>query len=392
MTTRVLYISYDGMGEPLGQSQVLTYLEQLATKHEVYLLSFEKNLPESESVRSRIERANIRWYPLAYHKSPSGPATAYDISAGIVRAAAIVRRERIQVVHARSYVPSVIALAMKKLGARFLFDMRGFWADERVDGGLWPANGRMFHVAKWFENRFMENADHVVSLTHTAVDEMRSWRSVPPGLPISVIPTCADLDRFQPSREKKRNSSSFVMGYVGSVGTWYLFDEVAKTFAALKRLRPNAHLRVLNRGDQALIRSSLRDAGVSGEDFSLASVPHAEVAKEVQQMDVGVFYIRSCFSKKASAPTKMAEFLGCGVPCIANSGVGDIERIFLEDQVGVTLDHFSRDAHNSGVSDLLELASSAETRNRCRRSAEKRISVKMGVAAYDGIYQSLTSV
>ena len=38
----ILYVSYDGMLEPLGQSQVLAYLERLADGYEVNLLSFEK--------------------------------------------------------------------------------------------------------------------------------------------------------------------------------------------------------------------------------------------------------------------------------------------------------------------------------------------------------------
>ena len=81
-----------------------------------------------------------------------------------------VLRHHLRIVHARSYVAAVMALALKRLtGAKFVFDMRGFWADERIDGGLWPRDGRMYRVAKWFERRFLLNADHVVSLTHTDV-------------------------------------------------------------------------------------------------------------------------------------------------------------------------------------------------------------------------------
>ncbi len=39
---KVLYISYDGILEPLGQSQVLRYLEKLSSKHQIHLISFEK--------------------------------------------------------------------------------------------------------------------------------------------------------------------------------------------------------------------------------------------------------------------------------------------------------------------------------------------------------------
>ena len=39
---KVLYITYDGILEPLGQSQVLNYLEKLSEDHEITLMSFEK--------------------------------------------------------------------------------------------------------------------------------------------------------------------------------------------------------------------------------------------------------------------------------------------------------------------------------------------------------------
>ena len=38
----VLYISYDGLMEPLGQSQVLRYLEGLSLNHKIWIISFEK--------------------------------------------------------------------------------------------------------------------------------------------------------------------------------------------------------------------------------------------------------------------------------------------------------------------------------------------------------------
>ena len=42
MKPSVLYITYDGLMEPLGQSQVLAYLERLAPGRRIHLLSCEK--------------------------------------------------------------------------------------------------------------------------------------------------------------------------------------------------------------------------------------------------------------------------------------------------------------------------------------------------------------
>lgn len=116
----VLYLSYDGMLEPLGQSQVLAYLERLAEKHKIFLISFEKvsdwqEIEKREALRRRIKKAGITWMPLRYHKRFSALSTAFDIAQGTVIGTWIVFRHRIQIVHARSYVSSVIALVLKKL-------------------------------------------------------------------------------------------------------------------------------------------------------------------------------------------------------------------------------------------------------------------------------------
>ena len=245
----ILYISYDGMLEPLGQSQVLGYVEKLARDHPVHIVSFEKNadredLPRMSAMRLRMSDAGIEWTPLPYHKAPSAPATAYDIAVGTLTAVRIARRQKIQIVHARSYVPALMALAVKHAtGAKFLFDMRGFWADERVDGGLWPRGGRLYRITKWLERKFLLAADHVVTLTHASAHEIKRFSYLVGRIPpITVIPTCADLARFCPQGVDQKRP--FTFGYVGSVGTWYLFKETLELFKALARRRPHSIQRV----------------------------------------------------------------------------------------------------------------------------------------------------
>ena len=157
MRAAILYVSYDGMLEPLGQSQVLAYLKKLALNHQIYLISFEKPVElrhgtVCRQVQKDIRKTGIGWYPLRYHKNPSALATTYDIFQGILLGVWIVSRYHVKIVHARSYVASVVALFLKKVfSIKFVFDMRGFWADERVDAGLWTRSGRLYKAAKWFE-------------------------------------------------------------------------------------------------------------------------------------------------------------------------------------------------------------------------------------------------
>lgn len=389
-----LYIAYDGMLEPLGQSQVLAYLERLAADRSIYLISFEKpedwvRIDERELLVKRISAAGIHWHPMRYHKRPSALATAWDIGCGAWVGLRLVRKHGIGLVHARSYVASVMALTIKRLTAvKFLFDMRGFWADERVDGGLWPRGGRMFRLAKWFERRFLLRADHVVSLTNAAVTEMRKFpylqRRMPP---ITVIPTCADLSRFRPLGDKSMDG--FVLGYVGSAGTWYKFDAIAACFCQLLAMHPDARLLIINRNEHAYIRKHLADAGIPASTVELKSARHSEIPGEMARMHAGIFFIKPVLSKQASAPTKLGEFLGCGIPCLANIGVGDMAGILDGERVGVAVDLSDGAALRAGLGRLIALTREPDIASRCVLAARRHFSLDVGVARYDAIYRSL---
>ena len=398
MTVGVLYISYDGMLEPLGQSQVLAYLKRFSTVRRIHLISFEKvddweDIAERERITKDIADAGIRWYPLRYHKRPTALATAWDIACGALLGVWLVLRYRLSIVHARSYVSSVMALMIKRImGVKYVFDMRGFWADERVDGGLWPRSGRMYRVAKGFERRFLLAADHVVSLTHAAVSEMQRFEYLQGHMPpFTVIPTCADLTRFMPI-PAKRDAAGFVLGYVGSAGTWYLFDEVATCFSHLLRLLPDARLLIVNRGEHSYIRERLTAAGVPDSAVELTTATHDEVPGLMSRMDAGVFFIKPVFSKQASAPTKLAEFLGCGIPCLGNAGVGDMTDVLEGEGVGVSLQAFDKVSVTAGLQSLVQMAADPTTRDRCVAAAHKHFSLDEGVRRYVAVYQQLSLI
>lgn len=397
MSSGVLYVSYSGMLEPLGQSQVLAYQERLAAKYRIHLVSFERpedlaRAEEREAVASRMKAAGIHWHPLRYHKRPSALATAWDILAGTVTGLRLARRHGLSIVHARSYVASVMALIITRLtGAKYVFDMRGFWADERVDGGLWPAGGRLYRIAKWFEQRFLLNADCVVSLTQAAVNEMRTFPYLEARMPrFELITTCADLELFHPSETALRPADRpFTLGYVGSVGVWYLFDETLRCFQLLRERLPHARLHILNRGGHDYIQERMAALNIDPAAVEVEATDHAGVGGAMRRMNAGVFFIKPVYSKTASAPTKLGEFLGCGVPCLSNAGVGDMAAILEKEQVGVAVERFDEPAMREAIDRLIQLTQTPGINARCREIALRHFSLDEGVRRYDRIYRSL---
>src|SRR5688500_13649192 len=198
--TKVLYLSYDGLTDPLGQSQILPYLIRLAKNgFSIRVISFEKKnryLNMGKEIQSTCLSSNIVWYPLVYHKSPPILSTVFDIWTLYKKAKRIYKEYDFQIVHCRSYITSLIGLRLKqKLGIKFLFDMRGFWVDERVEGGLWNLKNPIYKLVYDFfkrkEKLFLNESDHIVSPTKNAKNEIIKHDVK---TPVTVIPTCVDTE------------------------------------------------------------------------------------------------------------------------------------------------------------------------------------------------------
>ncbi|MBP5666707.1 MAG: glycosyltransferase, partial [Salinivirgaceae bacterium] len=243
MNSRVLYISYDGMTDALGQSQVLPYLCGLAQRgHQITLISAEK--PEvfaagRATVEKIVAEAGIDWQPTVYTKRPPIVSTLKDILKIKRLALSLQRRGGFDIVHCRSYIAAFVGLTLKKkFGCRFVFDMRGFYADERVDGNIWNTKKLIYRLVYNFFKRkekvFMTESDAIVSLTSAAKSEIMQWNlHNVTAEKITVIPCCADVSHFdyntvnQVDIDGWRNKlniapDAFVLSYLGSVGTWYM--------------------------------------------------------------------------------------------------------------------------------------------------------------------------
>ncbi len=389
---RVVYITYDGLSDPLGQSQVLPYVDGLAARgHHFHLLSFEK--PGNPLTWRTLRGPRVAWTATRYHKTPTVPATAFDMLQGLTIAAAVARLRGADLLHVRSYVAATMALPLARAaGVPLLFDMRGLWADEKVDAGHWPRDGRLYRGAKAVERRLLAGADTITVLTndlqrllrheHAHRDEIRA--------PISVIPTCADLDVFSPDAPvdaplAAELGDARVLSYVGSFGTWYMADEMARFYLAWRRHVPRARLLVISRDDPSPMRRVLADHDAADELVHRPS-SRTEVASRIRASHASVCFVRPTYSKRGSAATKVGELLGCGVPIAANV-IGDVRDVLGDPRVGVVLEAMDDEALDDAARRLARLSEQAEVRARTRAQAERWFSLARAVDAYDAIYR-----
>jgi glycosyltransferase involved in cell wall biosynthesis len=378
----------------------MPYLAGLSSKGaKVMLLSFEKKdyLSDARRVdetRRFMEANGIKWLGLRYHKRPTVPATAFDIMNGLTKAFFIAKKGRVSVIHARSYIPALIALILRRfLKVKYIFDMRGLWADERVDGNIWPRNGLLYKFAKRCEKSLILNADKITVLTNRVKDEIQGFDYLKDRkLDIEVIPTCVDLDLFR-VREKDDELSEqmglkgrFVFVYTGSIGTWYMLDKMIDFFKTAKQIIKNARFLFLTQYGR-LVDERMRAKEVCRDDYCVKSLFYDEVPRYLSLADASIFFIKPSYSKKSSCPTKLAESLACGLPALINSGIGDTDDIITARKVGVCINDFSEDDYNAAAEGILHLLSDSGIKDRCRRAAEEYFSLREGVERYWRVYR-----
>jgi len=401
---RMLYICYFGVHEPLVQTQVLPYLRELAAAGvNVNLLTFEPRLRELWSEhqlnlqREQMGAESISWFYLPYHKRPTMPATIYDIIAGARLAVQLAKRAGIDVLHARAHVPMAMALwARRFVHVKLIFDIRGLMAEEYADAGIWSERSVTFSLVKRLERLGIRRADHIIVLT----ERLRDWliaHQLKPAKQIAVIPCCVDFERFAETgthaKDENRRSlggDRFEVVYAGSLIGLYLVEEMGRFFAAIKRLRPEAFLRILSFSPPGPAAAALKRAGLDRSDFEIGPVPPEDIPTYLRRARLGVSFRKPTFAQIGASPTKVPEYLAAGLPVVCNSGIGDTDEIVEREQVGIVLREFDDDAYQRAAAQALVLTDNVEVRPRCERVAHQYFDLRtVGGPKYVKVYRQL---
>ncbi|RTL97069.1 glycosyltransferase [Ancylobacter aquaticus] len=393
--TPTLYVTRNGLLEPLGQSQVLAYLRGLSRDYAITLISYEKD--EDWADAARVARARgecaelgINWLPQRFRYRPRliAPALSMLRMAWLVRRE--VRRRGVRLVHARSYIPAAVALVVGRMtGVPFIFDMRALWPEELITAGRVRRGSLLHRALVAAERACLRRAAAVVSLTHAAAEYLnRLYPEEMAGRTVVVIPTCADLDRYVPPLRKP---GTRIVGCLGTVlSGWFRIDWLASFLAVAARRDPGRLFEITTRDDPGQVRALVAADPAVGSRLRVAPSPADRVQEVLQGQFVSVmFYAGGEVSELGRSPTRMAEILGCGLPVVANDGVGDVAAIIREHRVGVLAEGPAPHQMEAAWEALEALLADPDLSARCRRTAERIFSLSAGTRAYGRIYAGL---
>lgn len=402
MGKTILYITFDGLSDPLGQSQILPYLLGIAKNgFSITIISCEKKdrlNNEQEIILSKLKGLPINWQYIIYNAEGNFISRLQYIRKVHKLAKHLHQTSGFSMLHCRSYLSALIGLKFKKkFNVPFIFDMRGFWADERIDGNIWnksnPLHFLFYRYFKYKEKQFINNSGAIVSLTQTAINELqKQFKDI--SSKTSVIPCCVDLNLFEKKQidrsdilsALKLTTNDHILIYTGSIGTWYYTKEMIDCVLAWRSKIPNIKLLIVTRDKEELdhILSSY-----SAEQRSIIVSTQSSYAKIPELLSVAhasVFFIKPAYSKKASSPTKMAECLAMNLPIITNAGIGDNDHYIKTLNGGILLNGFSENNYAKAGEDYLALL---KTNTSYRHLAVSFFDKDKAIETYVSIYTKL---
>ncbi len=166
--------------------------------------------------------------------------------------------------------------------------------------------------------------------------------------------------------------------WCGSVGSFYRLDLGVKVADAIGR-----PLTVLTRQVE-LARSIL-----AGRAADVRSAPHERIPTELAPGDIGLCLYSIGFANLARAPTRFAEYLAAGMVCAVSPGVGDLEKLVSEHQVGTVIESETEAAIQVAATRLRRLSDDPGAPARCRALAARLFSLDAGVQQYLSCYREL---
>jgi glycosyltransferase involved in cell wall biosynthesis len=281
--------------------------------------------------------------------------------------------------------------------------MRGLWVDERVDGGLWPQNrliNRLLYKSyKVIERGLLACATHVIVLTDKVVPEIKR---LSPSLkvPITVIPCCADFEHFVPTGSTDQQhvrkklgipTDAFVISYLGSLGTWYLLEEMLLFFSIAAHHQNKIHMLFITHDwcEQQELLLKAMELDHMRNRIHVCPASRTQVPALLGASDIMLSFIKPSYSKIASCPTKLAEAFALGIPVISNAGVGDVEKLTHDINGGavVDLDNIQLIKHIAMNIESIP----AKVGDGLRARARVRLGLEVAVRNYKSVYNALDS-
>jgi len=341
----ILFISVDGV-----QNYLKSLFLPILSKVQDESIHFEvlEFCPNEHTLREDIASASLEYgVPVhfgTYFNKPPVIGSFLFIFYGAIRTFYSVKKTKTDILMPRSLMAGAMALLVKMVEGKLeiIYESDGLMSDERVDFGSWTKSGMIYKLFQMIERKLLRDSKMVITRTQKA-KEILIERS--PSIEVEkvvVIPNGKNTDAFNIGSKEQCieirqqygiNEDDILLIYVGTIGKQYRPDVMLEIFKVLRGKNTNTKLLVLTPNQEEMktvIHSVLTDT----EGIFIDKVNPDQISQYITAADIGLALRAPTFSQQAVCPLKVIEYLMCGVPVIANAGIGDMDELFNDNEVG----------------------------------------------------------
>jgi len=239
------------------------------------------------------------------------------------------------IIHAHSPVLNgLAALRVAQWSALpVVYECRAFWEDAAVDHKTCREGGLRYRVTRSLETYVFRRANAITTICEGLKNEI-----VERGIPeqnVTVIPNAVDINHFSLSGPadaelKKRLGleDNIVLGFIGSFYAYEGLMLLLEALISILEAKPEVRLLLVGGGPQEdLLKQRVQDLGLSGKVIFSGRIPHDQVQKYYDQVDLFVYPRISMRLTELVTPLKPLEALAQGKLVIASDVGGHRELI-----------------------------------------------------------------
>ncbi len=391
---RILVLTYWAYSDALIQTYTLPYLRMIQAElpegSRVHLITMEKG-----GTPAGCTDQGVYLHAMSYRRF--GLQGMMAMAAMLLRLILLIRRERIDTIHAWCTPAGMIGYVLSVLTRRpLVLDSYEPHAEAMVENGTWSRRGLAFRLLFHFEKLQSRRAVALIA----CAEGMRGYARSRYGImdkPFFVKPACVDLERFSSDAIKDPAllrelgiSDKIVAVYAGKFGGIYLDQEVFDMLrVAREHWGERLHVLLLTSHPIGELENYMRQAGLSHDMFTVRFVPHAEVPRYMGLADFALTPVRPVPTKRFCTPIKDGEYWALGLPVIITKDISDDSDIIREHGIGAVITELSTKGYAKAVGDmddLLHLLDRRELFAKVRAVAERYRDPELARGIYSWIY------
>jgi hypothetical protein len=376
----VIVFIYNSFNDPLFYNLLLATLKDLNQKriYDFYLITHEQEFykmsdQEYADCRHYLREKSIYWYPLKWHSGNSLLIKFYDFIKGFFLIVFLKFRFNIKVILSFANISGAFSFIYSRiLKMKFIIFSYEPHCEFMADLGIWERKSLKFKISKFLDNWMGMHGDYIITGTRHMVERLKQLGRVKN---IYRLPTPVDEDDFKYTaigrnsiRKKYNIDGKKVFLYMGKFGDLYYKEEIACFCKVMIQYNKDYFFLIVTSSKHEDVDALFTNQGIEKDFYVITgNLSNAEVKDYISASDIGISAVPPTPSQLFRSPTKVGEFLSCGLPYITVKGVSEDDEYALKYNVGIVVNSFKEQDLVEKIKDIeLLLSEENSLKIRCR--------------------------